>query len=168
MNAVNYGAPQLRERALFIGNRYGAVVDFPNPTHGTPIDTTKQNQTEQFDQPNGEEKKIAPWGTLGDAIGDLEFGPDDVVMDFSPRKKSFLEHVYLIKGSLDDPESYRSQLSVFKPDVLIHLAWDGVESQSRNATGQWRNVSYMLELMEIGISQEVNTFIGLGSQAEYG
>ena len=26
VNAVNYGAPQLRERALFIGNRYNAVV----------------------------------------------------------------------------------------------------------------------------------------------
>ena len=34
VNAVNYGAPQLRERALFIGNRYNASVDFPNPTHG--------------------------------------------------------------------------------------------------------------------------------------
>ena len=34
VNAVNYGAPQLRERALFIGNRYRAVINFPDPTHG--------------------------------------------------------------------------------------------------------------------------------------
>jgi DNA (cytosine-5)-methyltransferase 1 len=34
VNAVNYGAPQLRERAIFIGNRYNAAIDFPNPTHG--------------------------------------------------------------------------------------------------------------------------------------
>lgn len=34
VNAVNYGAPQLRERALFIGNRFNAEVDFPDPTHG--------------------------------------------------------------------------------------------------------------------------------------
>lgn len=84
------------------------------------------------------------------------------------RINSFLEHVYLIKGSLDDPESYRSQLSVFKPDVLIHLAWDGVESKRRNEAGQWRNVSNMLEFMEIAVSQDAHTFIGLGSQAEYG
>lgn len=35
VNAVNYGAPQLRERALFIGNRYNTIVNFPDPTHGT-------------------------------------------------------------------------------------------------------------------------------------
>ena len=31
VNAVNYGAPQLRERAIFIGNRFNRVVDFPSP-----------------------------------------------------------------------------------------------------------------------------------------
>jgi UDP-glucose 4-epimerase len=84
------------------------------------------------------------------------------------RIQSCLKNVYLIKGSLDDPDSYRSQFSIFRPDVLIHLAWDGVGSKSRNAKGQWRNVSYMLELMEIAVAQDVGTFIGLGSQAEYG
>ena len=33
VNAVNYGAPQIRERGLFIGNRFNATVDFPDPTH---------------------------------------------------------------------------------------------------------------------------------------
>jgi UDP-glucose 4-epimerase len=84
------------------------------------------------------------------------------------RIHSCLKNVYLIKGSLDDPKSYCSQFSDFKPDVLIHLAWDGVGSKSRNEIDQWRNASYMLELMEIAISNEINTFIGLGSQAEYG
>ena len=32
VNAVNYGAPQIRERVLFIGNRYNAQVDFPAHT----------------------------------------------------------------------------------------------------------------------------------------
>ncbi len=36
VNAVNYGAPQLRERALFIGNRFNSRVDFPDPTHCNP------------------------------------------------------------------------------------------------------------------------------------
>ncbi len=31
VNAVNYGAPQLRERALFIGNRLNRLVEFPEP-----------------------------------------------------------------------------------------------------------------------------------------
>ena len=46
VNAVNYGAPQLRERALFIGNRYNDVVDFPSPTHGTDLEP--QYRTKYF------------------------------------------------------------------------------------------------------------------------
>ena len=38
VNAVNYGAPQLRERVIFIGNRYNKRVDFPDPTHGPSPD----------------------------------------------------------------------------------------------------------------------------------
>lgn len=71
VNAVNYGAPQLRERAMFIGNRFGAVLDWPSPTHG----------------PERE-----PFRTLRDAIGELrESNP--ILLDFSPRKKSFLAKV---------------------------------------------------------------------------
>ena len=31
VNAVNYGAPQLRERVIFFGNRYNERVTFPDP-----------------------------------------------------------------------------------------------------------------------------------------
>ena len=30
VNSVNYGAPQIRERVLFIGNVFGVTVDFPS------------------------------------------------------------------------------------------------------------------------------------------
>lgn len=70
VNAVNYGAPQLRERVLFIGNRLAKVIDFPQPTHGV-----------------GEGLKAHQ--TLGDALkGFNEDAP--VLMDFSPRKKGYL------------------------------------------------------------------------------
>ncbi|MBQ0934065.1 DNA cytosine methyltransferase [Ideonella paludis] len=73
VNAVNYGAPQLRERVLFIGNRFGKVVEFPAPTHG---------------QSDG----LKPMSTLRDVIGGLhELSP--TVLDFSPRKKSFLAQI---------------------------------------------------------------------------
>ena len=88
VNAVNYGAPQIRERALFIGNRYNAVVDFPDPTHGPP-------NAERAKQPglfSDDVKSLQPWATLRDAIGDLhEDSP--VVMDFSPRKMKYLAMV---------------------------------------------------------------------------
>lgn len=75
VNAVNYGAPQLRERAIFIGNRYNAVVDFPDPTHGPQ-------------SVNG----LKEWRTLRDALARVDRA-SDFVMDFSPRKKGYLSRI---------------------------------------------------------------------------
>lgn len=86
VNAVNYGAPQLRERALFIGNRLNSVVDFPGPTHGREEDS---GQAALFEF---EGRKLQPWRTLRDVIGDLQ-EDEPVVMDFSPRKKRYLEMI---------------------------------------------------------------------------
>jgi DNA (cytosine-5)-methyltransferase 1 len=83
VNAVNYGAPQLRERALFIGNRFGVQVDFPEPTHGLE---------DQLRDLFSDRKKLLPWKTLGEAIDGID-DPGDVVMDFSPRKKRYLSMV---------------------------------------------------------------------------
>ena len=88
VNAVNYGAPQLRERALFIGNRYNAVVDFPDPTHGAETSPKSPQHLLFQDDSNG----LLPWRTLGDVIGDLK-EDSPVIMDFSPRKKGYLSQV---------------------------------------------------------------------------
>jgi DNA (cytosine-5)-methyltransferase 1 len=87
VNAVNYGAPQIRERVLFIGNRYNAVVNFPDPTH-YPVDASGA-QTHLF---RDEQGALKTWKTLRDAIGDLEES-DPAVLDFSPRKKRYLRKV---------------------------------------------------------------------------
>lgn len=86
VNAVNYGAPQLRERALFIGNRFNAQLDFPEPTHEAPHATCLQQSL------FGSGSRRQHWATLRSAIEDLK---DDspVIMDFSPRKKEFLKLV---------------------------------------------------------------------------
>lgn len=74
VNAVNYGAPQLRERVIFVGNRFNKQIDFPNPTHGS------------------EGAGLKPWKTLRDAVGGLS-DPGEVILDFSPRKKGYLSLV---------------------------------------------------------------------------
>lgn len=86
VNAVNYGAPQLRERVLFIGNRFNRLVEFPEPTHG---DTSPSNQGDLFAD---SDRRLAPFCTLGDALAGLR-EMDPVIMDFSPRKKRFLSMV---------------------------------------------------------------------------
>ncbi len=73
VNAVNYGAPQLRERALLFGNRLGREVRFPSPTHGPAA-------------------PLLPYATLRDALEGL-VDPDPVLLDFSPRKKRYLDLV---------------------------------------------------------------------------
>jgi len=80
-NAVNYGAPQLRERALFVGNRLDRVVTFPPPAHGS--DDTEQGKL--F-------RALKPYRTLRDAIGELH-EDNPVLLDFSPRKKKYLAMV---------------------------------------------------------------------------
>ena len=127
VNAVNYGAPQLRERALFIGNRYNAVVDFPDPTHGTPYGNGKI-QTSLFAE---KETALLPWRTLGDAIESLE-NPGDVIMDFSPRKKSFLRLV--------PPGSNWRSLPVDLQKESMGKAWLAKGGRS----GWWRRLSFDL------------------------
>lgn len=79
VNAVNYGAPQLRERAILIGNRLGHLIDFPQPTHAMPTAT-------------GTAAGLRPFKTLGEALeGFSEQEP--ILLDFSPRKKAYLAQV---------------------------------------------------------------------------
>lgn len=83
VNAVNYGTPQLRERAILIGNRFNRVVEFPDPTHGR----AEGQQPSLFDV-----EPLLPYRTLRDALDGLHES-DPVVLDFSPRKKRYLEMV---------------------------------------------------------------------------
>lgn len=88
VNAVNYGAPQIRERVLFVGNRYNAQVDFPAPTHRNPMEAANEDQAAQGSllDPVPE---MSPWKTLGNALQGL-VDPSPEVLDFSDRKKAYL------------------------------------------------------------------------------
>jgi len=123
VNAVNYGAPQLRERAIFIGNRYNAEIDFPLPTHGRP---ETEEVRDLFPEPC-----LKPWATLRDAIGDLT-DPGDVIMDFSPRKKKYL--------SMIPPGSNWRSLPVEIQKESMGGAWHAKGGRS----GWWRRLSYDL------------------------
>lgn len=118
VNAVNYGAPQLRERALFIGNRLGIEVDFPEPTHGLAED-----EPDLFTGSN-----LKPWATLQDAIGDLDDAGENI-MDFSPRKKQFL--------SMVPPGSNWRSLPIEIQQESMGKAWHAKGGRS----GWWRRLT---------------------------
>lgn len=109
VNAVNYGVPQIRERALFFGNRLGAKSIFPQPTHGPT------------------EKK--PFKTVGDAIGNLK-EKDPVILDFSPRKKKYLDMI-------PEGANWRSL-----PDNVAEESMGRAFFAKGGRSGWWRRLSF--------------------------
>lgn len=124
VNAVNYGAPQLRERALFIGNRFNHLIEFPAPTHGDEVSVGSQARL--FEKP-----PLLPFRTLGDAIRGLEEAAP-VIMDFSPRKKVFL--------SMVKPGGNWRTLPPEVQQESMGTVWQAKGGRS----GWWRRLSYDL------------------------
>lgn len=59
LNSVYYGVPQTRRRMLLVAHKKkGVKYKYPEPTH-------------YYDQEDDDEKKLKPFTTVGDAIGDL-------------------------------------------------------------------------------------------------
>lgn len=76
VNSVNYGAPQIRERLLLIGNRFNLKANFPTPSCS-----------------NRPEDSLPPFKTLRDVIGGDFNDPDPSLMNFSARKLHYLSMV---------------------------------------------------------------------------
>jgi len=132
VNCVNYGAPQIRERALFFGNRFDIKVNFPAPTHGQRIaEPIEESQPALFDEPQLPDDLLLPWKTLGDVISDLnETNP--TVLDFSPRKKSFLDLVPPGSNWRSLPEEIQKE--------SMGKAWHAKGGRS----GWWRRLTFDL------------------------
>jgi nucleoside-diphosphate-sugar epimerase len=79
-----------------------------------------------------------------------------------------LEKAVCVRVNLDDRQAVRTALRRFGPDMLIHLAWQGVPGVFRNDKEQIRNIGRTLDLLEQSCDVGAKSFIGLGSQAEYG
>lgn len=127
VNSVNYGAPQIRERALFVGNMFNLEIEFPEPTHGQSSNNgNKQSQLSLFD-----DLVNHPWKTLGDVVGDLK-EKEPVVLDFSPRKKGFLDLV--------PPGSNWRSLPVELQKESMGKAWHAKGGRS----GWWRRLTFDL------------------------
>jgi DNA (cytosine-5)-methyltransferase 1 len=76
VNSANYGAPQIRERLVLIGNRFNLKAEFPAETHS-----------------NRAGDGLLPFQTLRDAIGNSFIDHDPSIMNFSPRKLHYLSMV---------------------------------------------------------------------------
>ena len=80
-----------------------------------------------------------------------------------------LPRVTRITGDLRDLEAVEDEIFDFVPDVMFHLAWHGVEGAQRNDSTQIAaNLEGTVELAWLAARIGCPTWVGVGSQAEYG
>ena len=77
-------------------------------------------------------------------------------------------YIKKVECSLDELGSFTLGTEE-KYDVFYHFAWEGTTGSSRNDMPlQNRNVKYALDALELASRLGCKTFVGAGSQAEYG
>jgi nucleoside-diphosphate-sugar epimerase len=85
------------------------------------------------------------------------------------RIADLLGQLTVIRGDLRAIELCERPVAQFAPDTMLHLAWHGVAGRDRNDPRQIDdNILPTIELARLAARVGVGTWIGLGSQAEYG
>ena len=91
------------------------------------------------------------------------------------QRKNSLKRIYLPKDkSLTVEYCTLDELSSFMPnhnnyDVFFHLGWTGTGKEQRdNFEEQYKNVKYACDAVDLAYRCGCHSFIGIGSQAEYG
>lgn len=79
-----------------------------------------------------------------------------------------LDRVEPIVGRLSDAGALTQLLADFKPDVVYHLGWLSSGPTGREDTRHTENVADSLALVDLAAQAGAGTWVGLGSQAEYG
>ena len=81
-------------------------------------------------------------------------------------------NITIIECGLEEMHTFRNKKemeSIRKCDVFYHFAWAGTFGDFRNSMEiQAKNIEYTLDAVELAHRLGCHTFIGAGSQAEYG
>lgn len=85
------------------------------------------------------------------------------------RLEDIVDRVQVVSGSLECRASYEDGMMKFRPDTVMHLGWHGTKKGYRDHSDQaHRNVLASVDLLECAAKAGCRTFLGAGSQAEYG
>lgn len=112
-------------------------------------------------------------GFIGKHIVDFLLEKDAEIIcpliETDPNLELFSEKPLTVRsGDLTDAAFTDGLFEEYKPDTVIHLAWKGVTGPGRNEFSQLDNLLMFQNFMESIKKNPVKTFIGFGSQAEYG
>lgn len=75
---------------------------------------------------------------------------------------------FALEGDLDNISDIEKEFSEFNPEIIVHLAWQGVTGKERAKPEQSKNFLRTMNLLKLAAQSGVQSFIGFGSQAEYG
>jgi len=84
------------------------------------------------------------------------------------RIADILQKTRIIRGNLGMLDEIQGEIKEFSPDIIYHLAWEGVGNQFRNDLTQINNIPSTLNLIKKSKEFGCRKFVALGSQAEYG
>jgi len=109
-------------------------------------------------------------GMIGRALINtvLAEGDEAVVLvnPVSSRAGNLPRGVKVIKIGLD---GYNEFVPDFSADCFMHLAWGKTDLSSRDdVSAQQKNVGYTVDAVNLAAEMGCDTFVGVGSQAEYG
>jgi nucleoside-diphosphate-sugar epimerase len=87
----------------------------------------------------------------------------------APRLQPFHKRYQRLDIDLRDSQKLALAIAAFRPDAVIHLAWWGVANTARFERAQiTNNVETACLLAEAAAAAGTSTFVGIGSQGEYG
>lgn len=84
------------------------------------------------------------------------------------RLQGITTNLIIKEVEFEQQQSILDALKEYSPMAIFHLAWEGVTNTYRNDPIQYGNLNILKNLLEVARQLSIKTFIGLGSQAEYG
>lgn len=71
-----------------------------------------------------------------------------------------------LKGDLANIDQWRKELEKFRPDLIVHLAWEGITNY-HSAENSLRNLTYSVNFLKTAAEIGCRSFLGVGSCQEY-
>lgn len=73
-----------------------------------------------------------------------------------------------VKGDLAKQGAWRKKFVQFKPDAVVHVAWDGLAEHDYGSDMSLKNLKNTADLLFLSEASRVKKFLSLGSSWEYG